>query len=257
MVAILTVIIPGSNAMAAGDPAGTIRRMEGSVIIVRGGKTLKGIANTQIYPTDEIKTGPESMAELILQDGSSLHMGPDSRLELSRYKFSLTEDKPSFIAKMAKGLFVYISGAISKVHPGSVKFETPDATIGIRGTKLVVKIIEAGIGQSADGKTITVLFRDPTGNVGTVIISNTNGTQTLNKEYYAVTVNRDNAPSQQVLMDRETLEKMIPESLFPIVFENYTPPLPYTEREVPLGNLNLFNLQPPRAAPFSASSPAP
>ncbi len=219
---------PGTSAMAAEDSAGKILRMEGSVQIIRYGKTIVGTTNTKIYPTDEIITGPESLVELMFRDGSSLHLGSDSKLELKQYKFSIVDDNPSFIAKMTKGLFVYISGAISKVHPGSVKFETPDATIGIRGTKIVVSVTET---------TMVINFMDPTGKIGVVTISNTNGTQTLDQEYHSIVVSWETAPSSQEKMDLESIKQLIQDNLQNIVFENNDQGLPYTDIDAFLEDL--------------------
>ncbi len=242
-----------STAFAAQSSAGKILKITGTVVIVRDGKDLVGSVDSKVYPLDEIKTGPESMVEITLRDGSSLHLGPDTNLDLTQYKFNLMKDNPSFIARITKGIFLYISGAISKVHPGSVKFDTPDATIGIRGTKLVVKVIEANSTSSAKGKTISILFRDFNGNVGSVVISNSKGEQTLNKEYYSVTVNRGEAPSEQVSMERKTLEEIIPPILHKFVFGKLVQPLGYTETIIPLGELNFPD--PPKKNAVSPSTP--
>ena len=39
-----------------------------------------------------------------------------------------------------KGTFSFLSGQIAKLSPDNVKLMTPDATLGIRGTKLLVKV---------------------------------------------------------------------------------------------------------------------
>ncbi|MFH2059470.1 MAG: FecR family protein [Pseudomonadota bacterium] len=227
VIGLLTIfffISPCNQAVADENPAGKIIRVEGTAQIIREGKVLEGLPDSDVYPTDEIKTGPDSLAELLFRDRSSIHLGPDSSLMLTQYKFSLKDDDPSFIAKMTKGIFVYISGAISKVHPGSVKFETPDGLIGIRGTKLVARII-----TGPDGQTTVVLLKDPDGHVGKVVFSNDNGETYLDKEFFSFLATLGQAPTAQVFMDIETLKKLIPPNLFPIVFENYRPPLPYTE----------------------------
>jgi len=41
---------------------------------------------------------------------------------------------------MFKGTAVYLSGLISKLAPDSARFETPSASVGIRGTKFAVKV---------------------------------------------------------------------------------------------------------------------
>jgi hypothetical protein len=41
---------------------------------------------------------------------------------------------------MLKGTAGYLSGLISKLSPESAHFETPTASIGIRGTQFVVRV---------------------------------------------------------------------------------------------------------------------
>jgi hypothetical protein len=226
---VLFLTTPDCWAMAKENPAGRIQRLEGSAVIVREGKELIARTNVKVFQSDEITTGPGSLVELVLLDGSNLHMGPDSSLEMSRYLFGLVEDNPGFMCRMVKGVFVYISGTMSKLHPGAVQFETPDGTVSIRGTKLVVRIIEPAPMPAAPGKTIVVLLKDPNGVVGQVIASNRHGKKILEKEKHSITVTRDTPPSSQIFMNRETMEQLVPTILHPPVFENYTPPLPYTE----------------------------
>ncbi len=260
--ALLLVFIFSGAVSAAGIIAGKIHRMEGAVIVVRDGRTLNGRADLEIYADDEIKTGPHSIVEFIMQDGSSLHMGPESRLELSKYEFSLGKDKPSFLARMTKGIFVYISGAISKVHPGAVQFETPDATIGIRGTKLVLKIDDLTIEKEMETETLAgcqettvVLFRDPDGHVGTVSVSNDKGKEEVNQEFYAINVKCGSAPSKPVYMGQEDLKKIIPAGLHSIVFENYRPPLPYTPADNPFTTPLRPVTPPEKPQTFSVTAP--
>lgn len=229
LLACLIMMSISSSIAFAQSYAGRIHSIKGSVIIVRGSTTIQGSANEKVFPKDEIKTGPESMAELIMKDGSSLTIGPDSTLELSQFLFSHGKNKPSFFTRMIKGVFIYISGAISKVHPGSVKFKTSGATIGIRGTKLVIKILKPGDkDKDAEDESIILNLRDPAGKVGTVIISNAAGEQVLNKEFHAVSVPGNAAPLEQTLMSKEAVKKMLPPLLHPLVLKDYNPPLPYT-----------------------------
>lgn len=252
LIALVFFLATGFQAMAA-ETAGKILRLEGSAVIDRNGETIKAESDTEIYVLDQIKTGPDSLLHILFKDGSSLHLGPESVFELSQYKFSMMNEKPSLIARMSKGLFVFISGAISKVNPGAVKFETPEATIGIRGTKLVVKIVTE---QSPENeKSMVIDFRDQFGNVGTLKISNAYGSQTLNQDFYHVVLIKNGAPSKPKPISREELEKLIPESLWDIVFENYTPPLGYTEIEFPLNEIERYIVQPEKPRPYSAETP--
>ena len=44
------------------------------------------------------------------------------------------------VIRVSQGIISYISGMISKLAPGSVRIETPVATLGIRGTSLLARI---------------------------------------------------------------------------------------------------------------------
>ena len=46
----------------------------------------------------------------------------------------------SIITRLLKGTSAYLSGIIGKLSPESVRFETPVASIGIRGTKFAVSV---------------------------------------------------------------------------------------------------------------------
>lgn len=230
LISLLTLFLltaPSHKLMAKENSAGKIFKLEGTAFIIREGKTLNARTDAELFSSDEIKTGPNSLVELLMLDGSSIHLGSKTTFELTQYKFNLTESQSSFLGKMAKGVFVYISGAISKLNPDAIKFETPEGTIGIRGTKLVA-IIKESTGLNNDGKTIIVLFKDPAGKVGLVTFSNPFGRQVLNKEHFSITTNRGKTPQPQIFMDEAILKKMVQKNLLPIIFQNYQPPLPYT-----------------------------
>jgi hypothetical protein len=91
---------------------------------------------------DALDTGPGGSLGVILRDDSSLSLGPGSRLVVRN--FLLSPEKGSFglLARISRGTMAYLSGLIGKMAPGSVRFETPTATIGIRGTRFAVKVGE-------------------------------------------------------------------------------------------------------------------
>jgi len=66
-------------------------------------------------------------------------------LAINEFQFSPAEGKLSIVTRLLKGTSAYVSGIIGKLSPKSVRFETPVANIGIRGTKFAVKI--AGDGE--------------------------------------------------------------------------------------------------------------
>jgi hypothetical protein len=67
-------------------------------------------------------------------------LGPESILVIDEFVFAPKQGKFSIVIRMLKGTAAYLSGIISKVSPDSAHFKTPTASIGIRGTKFVVKV---------------------------------------------------------------------------------------------------------------------
>ena len=79
---------------------------------------------------------------MIFRDNTTLSIGPDSTLVIDKFVFQPAEGNLGIVTRLAKGTASYLSGEITKLSPGSAKFETPLATIGIRGTRFLVKVEE-------------------------------------------------------------------------------------------------------------------
>ena len=76
----------------------------------------------------------------MLLDDTTISLGSNSALSLSGFDFLPKERKFSLAMRMIKGTFVYVSGQISKLAPDAIHLSIPDATIAVRGTKLLVEI---------------------------------------------------------------------------------------------------------------------
>jgi len=124
----------------AEEAIGSIKNLKGNVQIVRGGNTLPAAAGELIYPNDTLKTADGGAIGLILRDDTLISMGPGSVLEVKEYLFEPKEPRYSMILSLLKGTFVYQSGVIGKLAPESIRLETPDSTIAVRGTRLLVKV---------------------------------------------------------------------------------------------------------------------
>jgi hypothetical protein len=79
---------------------------------------------------------------VVFNDDTLLSLGPGSVLVVDKFLFAPRQRKFSIVLRMIKGTAVYLSGLISRLAPESAYFETPTASIGIRGTKFVVKVEE-------------------------------------------------------------------------------------------------------------------
>jgi len=128
------------STLARPDSAGIIKTVSGEVYITSAETTIMAVANMRIIQGDSITTGADSSAGLIFEDDTVVALGPNSEMSIEHFLFNPVKKELSFIARMVKGTFSFITGQIAKLAPEKVELETPDATLGVRGTKFLVKV---------------------------------------------------------------------------------------------------------------------
>jgi hypothetical protein len=136
---LLSAIGCGSVANASSCIA-TVNKMSGMSTVVRQGRTLSTSIGLEIYEGDTIHTGADGSIGLIFSDDTLLSLGPGSVLIIDEFLFAPKQGKYSIVIRMLKGTAAYLSGLISRFAPESAHFKTPNASIGIRGTKFIVKV---------------------------------------------------------------------------------------------------------------------
>lgn len=135
---VMAIMLP-CPAMGEGLPVGKTKTIKGNVVIVRDSKEIPVHIGSGIYQKDTIQTGADSSVGIIFEDNTILSLGPGSTIVIEEYIFAPEKGVLSMVARILRGTATYLSGIIGKQSPESVKFHTPDATIGIRGTQFLVK----------------------------------------------------------------------------------------------------------------------
>jgi hypothetical protein len=146
--AILLVTVPslGWGLPPSGqETIGVVRNSAGTATVTRGEQAFQAVVGTKLQAGDTLSTGPDGAIGIILKDNSLLSLGPGSRFIVQSFLFSPAEGKIGLLARLSKGTMAYISGLIGKLAPESVRFETPTASIGIRGTYFAVKVEEPAL----------------------------------------------------------------------------------------------------------------
>ncbi len=128
------------QCLARSGSFGIIKSVTGDVFVSSAQKTIKAVPNMKIVQGDSIKTGDKSSVGLIFEDDTVVALGPNSVLTINSLMFKPIDHDLSFIVKLLKGTFSFITGQIAKLAPDNVKLETPDATLGVRGTKFIVEV---------------------------------------------------------------------------------------------------------------------
>lgn len=137
---LLTVFLGLSLASAEQVLAGKVKKIRGTVLVVRGDRTQTLQVGDPVFQNDLMQTGATGAVGIIFEDNTILSLGPKSRLAIDGYTFAPEQGKLSLLLRLLRGTASYLSGIIGKQAPEAVKFQTPDATIGIRGTKFLVKV---------------------------------------------------------------------------------------------------------------------
>ncbi len=136
-------VLSSRGEVAAVDSAGQRRR------VVEGGS---------IYAGDVVETGLGTQAILAFRDESRITVGAASRFRIDNYVF---DDKSAsegrMLTSLLKGTVRALSGLIAKANNRNVSYNTSTATIGIRGTDVLIRCTGACAnepGEASDGLTV-------------------------------------------------------------------------------------------------------
>jgi len=140
MLSVAVFIFIFATGAAAEEFVGLVKSVEGQASVLRGGETKDVVASMEIKMGDVLKTGGDGSVGLIFSDDTIISMGPRTELAVEEYLFEPIEGKLAFIAKILRGTVSYLSGQIAKLSPESVQLVTPAATIGVRGTHVLIKV---------------------------------------------------------------------------------------------------------------------
>ncbi|MBU1564997.1 MAG: FecR domain-containing protein [Proteobacteria bacterium] len=138
---LLAALFAGAESCSAStDSVGIIKTVSGEVFLVSTQKSLSAAPNMKINRGDTIKTGATGSVGLIFDDDTVVSLGPNSEIAVESFMFNPVDQELSFVSRLIKGTFCFVTGQIAKLAPKKVKFETPEATLGVRGTKFLVEI---------------------------------------------------------------------------------------------------------------------
>jgi hypothetical protein len=129
-----------SLAMERAQTVGTIKTVTGEAFVERLAERLPASAGDYLLQGDTLITGKDSSMGVIFRDDTLLSLGPASRVTIDTFVFDPAKDHLDFLTKVNKGTVQFISGQIAKLKPGGMAVETPLSTIGIRGTRFLIKV---------------------------------------------------------------------------------------------------------------------
>ena len=127
-------------ARAASEPIGIVRTYRPEALIIRSGVETSADAGSAVHAGDRLVTRHDGAIGIVFIDGSVLSLGPVSEYVIDGFSFHPAEKDVSFLATIKRGTATFLSGAIGRISPESVKIKTPTATLGLRGTKVLIEV---------------------------------------------------------------------------------------------------------------------
>jgi hypothetical protein len=126
-----------THAFAQDGHVALFKNVAGDVKVLRNSTTLTPVAGTKLLRSDVIVSGSQSSGGIVFVDGTLLTLDASTEIEISRYLFQPELAKYDFSLYLKKGTAIYSSGKLGKLSPESVNLNTPRATVGVRGTRLI------------------------------------------------------------------------------------------------------------------------
>ena len=93
---------------------------------------------TDIQANEVVTTSATDRAHLVFLDGTTVTIGPNSRLIIDKFVYDPSTQKGEIALNASTGVFRIIGGRISKTS--EVKVATPSASLGIRGGIMVFNV---------------------------------------------------------------------------------------------------------------------
>jgi len=124
----------------ADDSIGAIKKLNGVATVVREKTEHKINIGTPIFMNDVLKTDNTGSLGITFKDNTMISVGPNTVYTIDEYVYQPEGKKLAFVSKVSKGTLYFVSGKLTKLAPDAVKVKTPEATIGFRGTRFLIKV---------------------------------------------------------------------------------------------------------------------
>jgi hypothetical protein len=135
-------LLLGSAAAQEDGRIGTVKTLRGEARIVGAAGAIPAEIGSALHQNDVLETGKDGALGVTFIDNTTLSLGANSRITLTKVVFDPDKSNFAFLANIARGTFMFVSGGIGKLSPQSEQITTPVGTIGIRGTRFLVKVEE-------------------------------------------------------------------------------------------------------------------
>jgi hypothetical protein len=134
-----TAMILSRPVQAQQDQVALVKVVDGQAFALRADERSELGVGAPIFVEDVVETEAGSVG-LTFKDGSRISIGPNSRVQFTKFEFAPIEGRLAFVVDFFRGTLLYVSGVIAKLAPDAVKVRTPVATVAVRGTRFLAEV---------------------------------------------------------------------------------------------------------------------
>ena len=131
VLAALLVLVFGARPGNTEPKIGVASAAKNQVHGVLSGGTRALSAGSDVFSNEVVRTGEDSLAQLLFLDATSLSVGARSEVKLDRFVYNPDRKTGNVVLEASRGAFRFVSGSQA---PTNYTIKTPLATIGVRGT---------------------------------------------------------------------------------------------------------------------------
>ena len=140
--ALVLAIIPISlpEIAIAQSNIGSASSVKNRVDGVIGGQARSLSAGSAVHSNELIRSGDDSIANLVFIDQTRLSVGPKSEVRLDKFVYNPDQRSGAVVIQATRGAYRFATGTQDSRN---YQIKTPYATLGVRGTVLEVVVTEA------------------------------------------------------------------------------------------------------------------
>lgn len=217
-----TLYAQASGTPSGGQAIGHIMKLSGSASVVRNGVAVELNIGDAVLKGDVVQTGSGSSMSITFIDGSVFGMSASARMVLNDMIYDPAGTSNSSLISLVQGTITFVAGQTAK--NGDMRVDTPVATMGIRGTAVLVEI------AANDGPTKFSVLVEPDGHTGSYNLYNKVTGQLIGTISQAGQVTFVSANNNQVTANElpatpadQQIAKALVQQVFQLYFPNYTP----------------------------------
>ena len=123
----------------AKDIIGYVKSVDGTASLKSAEASVDAAVGNPVHLNDIILTGKDGAVGVTFKDDTRISIGPETEFTVDAFVYRPRKKQLSFVSRLSRGTLQFVSGTIAKLQPEKVAIKTPAGTIGVRGTRFLVR----------------------------------------------------------------------------------------------------------------------